>query len=106
MWQDPRYREASATRWAELRAGPWSDAAIKTLISDTETLISNAAVRNYQRFSDVLLDSSGGGDGETVWGSQVGVLQQWLLEHVAWIDGAIKKPASAGSGSAVSASGR
>ena len=40
MWTDPRFSGAAATRWAELRAGPWSDAAINTLIGDTSAQVS------------------------------------------------------------------
>lgn len=35
MWQDVRFRSAAAARWADLRAGPWSDAAIGKLFADT-----------------------------------------------------------------------
>lgn len=32
MWQDPRFRAAAAARWAQLRAGPWSGAAIDGML--------------------------------------------------------------------------
>jgi hypothetical protein len=34
MWQDPRFVSAAATRFAQLRAGPWSDTAVSKLIDD------------------------------------------------------------------------
>ena len=103
MWKDSRFRQAAATRWAELRAGPWSDSALKTLISDTTAKLSAAAGRNYAKFGDVLLaDQAPGTNADEYWRSQVNTLQDWLLKHVAWIDGAI---ATAAGSSQVSGGG-
>ncbi len=35
MWADSRFSGAAATRWAQLRAGVWSDATVQKLISAT-----------------------------------------------------------------------
>ena len=35
MWQDPRFSGGAAQRWAQLRAGPWSDATIARMFAET-----------------------------------------------------------------------
>lgn len=33
MWEDDRFKTGASTRWAQLRAGPWSDTAVEAIIS-------------------------------------------------------------------------
>ncbi|KAL4858496.1 hypothetical protein ACK3TF_001466 [Chlorella vulgaris] len=33
MWEDDRFKSGASTRWAQLRAGPWSDTAVEAIIS-------------------------------------------------------------------------
>lgn len=105
MWNDPRFRQAAATRWGELRAGPWSDGALKTLISDTTQRLSAAAGRNFAKFAEVL-GVTEGVSGDSLWRGEVNDLQDWLLKHVAWIDGAIAAAAAAATAGGVSQAGK
>ncbi|GAB4816688.1 hypothetical protein N2152v2_003734 [Parachlorella kessleri] len=93
MWQDPRYRQATALRWRELRAGPWSDAAITALIQSCATQIKPAVIRNYAKYEKVLL-KAWYPDSLTQWTTEVANLQSWLLAHVAWLDTAFEKTAA------------
>lgn len=43
MWEDPLFRGGAAQRWAQLRAGPWSDAAIAGRISELTAKASRKA---------------------------------------------------------------
>ncbi|PSC71257.1 spore coat isoform A [Micractinium conductrix] len=97
MWEDPLFRGGAAQRWAQLRAGPWSDAAIAGRISELTAKIKPAAVRNYVRYTWVLVKPWMQGSVEQIWGNEVATLQSWLLQHMAWMDGAF---AAAASGSA------
>lgn len=42
MWQDPRFSSGAAQRWAELRAGPWSDAMIDRMFGETTAQVRDA----------------------------------------------------------------
>lgn len=42
MWQDPRFSSGAAQRWAELRAGPWSDATIDRMFGETTAQVRDA----------------------------------------------------------------
>lgn len=42
MWQDPRFSGGAAQRWAQLRAGPWSDATIARMFADTTAQVCAA----------------------------------------------------------------
>lgn len=105
MWQDPRFRQAAAMRWAQLRTGPWSDAALKGLVATTTARIKPAALRNYARFAAVLLPA-GSGSGEAEWTAAVGQVQDWLLKRVGWMDGAFPQAAAASSAAPSAAGGR
>lgn len=45
MWTDPRFSSAAATRWAQLRAGVWSDSIVQKMIADTATLVRVAGLQ-------------------------------------------------------------
>lgn len=100
MWQDPRYRQAAATRWTELRAGPWSDPVIASLVDTTADEISEAALRNYAAFADVLEKPWYEG-AEVQWTTEVRNLRSWTLAHVQWMDEALPREAGGGGGSPV-----
>ena len=97
MWQDPRFRAAAAERWAALRAGPWSDGALRGLIGGAAGELGAAVGRNYAKFPGALAGSAG-------WQSEVDFLQSWLLEHVGWMDGALREVAAGAA--AASTAGR
>ena len=86
MWQDKAgFRKSAAARWETLRSGPWSDAAVGQLLDGAVATLSEAAVRNYEKYS-----SSG-----VNWRGEVEKLRDWVLKHMAWIDTAIAEAAAA-----------
>ena len=48
MWQDPRFSTAAAVRWAELRAGPWSDAAVGKKIAGVSAQASRESSSRHR----------------------------------------------------------
>ncbi|PRW56820.1 spore coat [Chlorella sorokiniana] len=99
MWQDPRFSSGAAQRWAELRAGPWSDAQIDRMFTETTAQIKPAVLRNFDKYSAVLL-KPWYSSAEQEWTSEVANLQSWLSKHLAWLDGEFAKQASSGNGPA------
>lgn len=96
LWQDPQWRGAVGARWEELRAGPWTDAAINGLIDGVvEQLDQGAQVRNYNKYKDVLDVSVPPGlpTGVGQWMARVEQLRKWVLARVAWMDEELQQPA-------------
>ncbi|KAL4447270.1 hypothetical protein ABPG77_007303 [Micractinium sp. CCAP 211/92] len=92
MWTDPRFSGAAATRWAQLRGGVWSDASVQKLIADTAAMIKPAVLRNFERYSAVLL-KPWYSSAEQEWTTELANLQSWLLQHLAWMDAALSQAA-------------
>lgn len=89
LWRDPMWRGAVAARYAELRAGPWSDAAVIAIIGGAvEDLSQGASVRNYERWANVLDVEVPPGlpTGPGQWEARVEQLSEWLLERLGWMD--------------------
>ncbi len=92
MWKDPAFRQATADVWAELRAGPWSDAAIQALYDDgIGQLQGGPAERNYETYSEVLGNDLGPATIET-WTNATARLESWLMDRLAWMDTALEEP--------------
>ena len=82
LLEDPLFRQAVKARWTELRAGPFSTAALFDLVDQTADLLtSNGAVnRNYTRWaipSEVNYDDA------------IQSLKDFLQYRAQWMDGEI-----------------
>lgn len=86
VWSDPTFRLRVTSRWQELRNGPWSNDQLFGAIDSISNLLSEAQVRNFQRWH-VL--------GEYVWPnsfigntyqSEVSYLKNWLTNRLGWLD--------------------
>jgi hypothetical protein len=89
LWRDPVWRTAVAARYAELRAGPWSDDSVTAIIDGpVEELSQGASLRNYERWADVMDVEVPPGlpTGPGQWEARVEQLRQWLLERLVWMD--------------------
>jgi len=49
MLQDPAYRTAVAQRFLQLRAGPWSDAAVGGMIDANQVALRPAGLRTLNK---------------------------------------------------------
>jgi hypothetical protein len=81
MWQDPRYREETAGRWQELRAGPWSDDTVLSLYNGAAERLEPAAERNTALWSEELQFGP--------WEVEIDNLRTWILERMQWMDQAL-----------------
>jgi hypothetical protein len=95
---DPRFRQAALARWQQLRAGPWSDAALEALIGDAAARIQPAAARNYDRYAGIFGVAAGTGAGAAAWAGEVAAMQDWLRKRVAWLDSALQVDAASAAG--------
>lgn len=102
MWNtDERFKQGAAVRWNGLRAGPWSDEAVKKIITDAKSAITPAVVRNYDKYPSVL-GLEKGGPYEQVWQGEVDALESWTMKRLAWIDSKFSGTAGGGTGSGAS----
>jgi len=82
LWSDPAFKEKAALRWKELRTTVFSTTAILATIDSIKVLLNEAAVRNYQRWPDVL-DSY-------IWPNPAGYKNRDTYEkEVTWMKGKI-----------------
>lgn len=96
--QDAAFRQATAARWQQLRAGPLADAWFTGEIDSAQATISpDATNRNYARWAPAL-----GSPLYATWpeqyASEVGFLRNWTLARLSWMDGALSKLAAPGAG--------
>eukprot|EP01025_Chloroclados_australasicus_P006745 TRINITY_DN12159_c0_g1_i1.p1 TRINITY_DN12159_c0_g1~~TRINITY_DN12159_c0_g1_i1.p1 ORF type:complete len:888 (+),score=77.43 TRINITY_DN12159_c0_g1_i1:170-2665(+) len=90
MWQDVAYRQLVAKRWQEVRTQQISDAWVEGMIEGFRNEVADAAMRNYQRWGDVIgevwFDSY-----EEQWTFYVDRLKEWLIGHMQWMDNEFTK---------------
>lgn len=98
LGNDPAFMALFAARWRELRASFLSDAAMLQRIDELAAPITNAALRNQERWGE-MADSEGGGAPGGGFGGFGGPIGDWyealdelkayLPVRAAWIDSAI-----------------
>jgi hypothetical protein len=93
MWQDPSFRNATSTIWKDLRAGDWSDESIMEIVNSAKDQLDQGAVeRNYDAYSDILLEGMPTADGRKVWQNETDRVETWLFERLHWMDKALDQP--------------
>ena len=90
LWEDPAFRAKASKRWQELRKGALSEETIAATVDEVMALMRPAAVRNYQRWWDVIGSSSYDGP-QDQWEHEATALKTWLTEHMAWMDEELAK---------------
>ncbi|GBF98546.1 hypothetical protein Rsub_11876 [Raphidocelis subcapitata] len=121
LWLDGDFRAAAARRWAQLRqerlADAWFTAEVAQAGHDAahegagrallgcaldrwrvRTAIANATDRNFERWRGALANPQFPGGWRQQWDAAAAALQNWLLAHLAWMDGAFAKLAAPGAG--------
>jgi hypothetical protein len=79
LFQDPDFWQKWRDRWAELRDGVLSTAHIRALIDSMASEISQARVRNFNKWTGL-------GGGGTGWQNDINNMKTWLSTRSAWID--------------------
>ena len=93
MWQDPSFRNATSAIWKDLRAGDWSDESIMDIVNSAKDQLDQGAVtRNYEAYSDILLEGMPTVDGRNVWQNETDRVETWLFERLHWMDKALDQP--------------
>jgi hypothetical protein len=84
---DPDFLAAVSTRWAELRQGLLSQAALDARVDTLVAPLTNAAVRDYERWPvAVVAQGIFQIPTDPTFDGQVQVIHDWLGERLAWLD--------------------
>ena len=90
LTRDQAFLDSVRARWAELREGPLSDAAITARIDELTAPLAAAAEREHTKWSVASVRQEYNivqiPDGDS-WQAQVTALRDWLLQRAAWMDG-------------------
>lgn len=81
---DPEFWITWVDRWQAMREGPLSEAAMAERIEGYRSELSNAAIRNYNRWPGVL--------NATNWSGKVDVFKNHVLTRAQWIDEQLVDP--------------
>lgn len=93
MWKDPSFRNATSVIWKDLRANEWSDESIADIVNSAkDQLDQGAVVRNYDTYSDILLEGLPADAGQEVWQNETARVETWLFERLHWMDQALDQP--------------
>ncbi|KAL4419190.1 hypothetical protein ABPG77_007780 [Micractinium sp. CCAP 211/92] len=100
MWQDPAFRAAAAQRFAQLRAGVWTDAAISQAVAGITASIHDALLRTFQRWPVDLLNPYAPPQPtpEAQIQATAAKLVQWTTARLAWLADQFVSVAQGGAG--------
>lgn len=86
LMQDTEFASNAAKRYAALRAGPWTDAAVNGIISSVNTQIHFAGIRMMDRYPNLLVATLGAPNSQAAYNEVFSQLQSWLLTRLQWLD--------------------
>lgn len=87
FWADDYFLDALACRWAELKTTIINEEYLNGYIIAQESLIGDAADRNYERW-DILNEETWGHpfDPPGSWNGEVQILKDWVSARLTWMD--------------------
>jgi len=88
MFADKNFWQAWIDRLDEMRRGPLSTAAVQAMVDGMAAEISEAAPRNFVRWSDRPPRFGG-------WSGEVSHLRTWLTDRLEWMDAQFTRPPEA-----------
>ena len=89
LLEDGEFRRRLADRWAEHRAGPWSDSELMKSIGDAEELLEAMQQRNFERWpvlGEQIWPNDEGATQRRTHQDEVDYLRRWVLRRTAWLD--------------------
>lgn len=86
LMNDTEFASSAAKRYAALRAGPWTDAAVSGIISSVNTQIHFAGIRMMDRYPNLLVATLGAPNSQAAYNEVFSQLQSWLLTRLQWLD--------------------
>jgi hypothetical protein len=90
---DPAFMMQVKQRWAELRMGLLADAALDQRITRLVTPLTNAALRDYEKWQVATILPAGAfvrGPSAPTWEGQVQALRDFVSARAAWLDSQLR----------------
>lgn len=86
LLEDPAYATKLRCRWEELRAGPFSDAALDARIYDAGSQLVEAQARNFDRWPILGVYIAWNPYVGATWMDDVVYLRDWVLDRATYMD--------------------
>lgn len=83
--EDRAFLNKVLSRWSTLREGVWSNENVIALMQELVPQIQDAVLRNYERWRKTL-DGGNQRKNLEIWTSEVSNMENWLIDHLNWID--------------------
>jgi hypothetical protein len=90
--EDPAFLDRLATRWAELRAGAFSDDALVAALAEMQAEVAEAERRDHARWPVVGVWVDPNWYVGATWQEDVDWLRDWTLARAAWMDAHVGEP--------------
>lgn len=87
MFKDRNFWQRWIDRYEELRQGPLGNAAVQAIVDGMAAELTEAAPRNFQRWSDR--------PPRNTWAGEVSHLRSWLINRLEWMDSRFTRPPQA-----------
>lgn len=86
LWADPDFWQQFTDRWAELRGGILTDSNLTGLVTQYETELGEAAVRNYAKWTATPPRDGPDPGSAATFSDEMDIVRQWMTQRAAWID--------------------
>ena len=86
LWTDPDFWQRYTDRWFELRDGILTNANLTGLVSQFETQISEAAVRNFAKWTATPPRDGPDAGATQTFSDEMDIMRLWLTQRTAWLD--------------------
>lgn len=87
LMEDPDYKQAFATRWKALRAGPFSTDSIMADLDNNIQIMGEAVARNFAQWPILGVDIWPNYYFRTTYQEEVTDLKTWITNRLNWMDG-------------------
>lgn len=86
LWTDPDFWQLYTDRWFSLRDNVLTNANLTGLVTQFETELSEAAVRNYAKWTAYPPRDGPDAGTTATFSDEMDIMRNWLTQRTAWLD--------------------
>jgi len=99
LWTEPDFAQRFTDRWFELRDGVLTNANLTGLVTQMQTELNEAAVRNYAKWTATPPRDGPDAGTTATFSDEMDIMRNWLTQHANWVDGQfVPRPVRAPAG--------
>jgi hypothetical protein len=87
LWTDPDFAQHFTDRWFTLRDGVLTNANLTGLVTQMQTELNEAAVRNYAKWTATPPRDGPDAGTTATFSDEMDIMRNWLTQHANWVDG-------------------